>query len=333
MAHEIETRDGIASMMYAGKKPWHGLGQAVESEVTAAAAIKLANMDWELEKRPIFIKGTAVVDGIPVIGREIPEKMAVVRTCDSTILGVVSDSYEIIQNSECFDFMDALIGSGQAVYHTAGSLFGGRRVFLTVKLPGNAMVGSDKIEKYILLTSSHDGSLALNVRWTPIRVVCNNTMNAALARNVQAGFSIRHTKSYKAKVAEARKVLDLSDHYYKVMETEFNKLLDAKFTDGDMISLNEKLFPSKTNDDGTEHVPTATKNTREKVLTLFHNGIGVKPVANTRWAAFNAVTEYVDHHRGVMVYNGKNEQEVKMDSAIYGSGSRMKQTAFDLLKV
>lgn len=329
MAHEIEIRDGQACMVYAGEKPWHGLGTAVETEITAAAAIKLAKLDWECEKQPIFIRGKAEVDGIPVIGSSFPDKVAVVRKVDNSILGIVGQNYEIIQNTDCFDFMDDIIGSGQAVYHTAGSLFGGRKVFLTVKLPDDAMVGNDRINKFILLTTSHDGSLALNVRWTPIRVVCNNTMNAALSRHAQASMTIRHTKNYKEKVSEARKVLELTDYYYKVMEQEYNKLLDAEFKESEMNDLLEKLFPAK--EDGT--VSTVTQNTRSKVMNLFYNGIGVKPVQNTRWAAFNAVTEYADHHRTNMVHGDKDPKEVRMRSSIFGSGAELKQEAYDLLKV
>ena len=333
MAHELEMKNGQARMMYAGKAPWHGLGQHVETEVTAGAAIRLADLDWKLEKQPIYIEGTQKIDDIPVVGVKVPDKVAVVRPEDNSILGVVSDRYEIIQNADCFDFMDEIIGSGQAVYHTAGSIFDGKRIFMTVKLPGDAMVGDDKIEKYILLTTSHDGSLALNIRWTPIRVVCNNTMNAALSRTAKAGINIRHTTNYKARVSEARKVLEMTDHYYQVMEQEFNRLLDAQFTEGEMVNLTEQLFPTKVDDNGKVKLSTNTKNRREKMVGLFHNGIGVAPIKNTRWAAFNAVTEFVDHHRSTAVHGGRNKKDLRFNASIFGGGAQMKQKAFDLLKV
>ncbi len=327
MAHELEIRNGVACMMYAGETPWHKLGQKVEKEVTAAAAIKLAGMDTVCEPRDVFIGGTNQVDGIPVIGQKVPNIRAIVRTCDNKVLGTVGDRYSIIQNQECFDFMDDVIGSGQAVYHTAGSLRGGRQIFLTVKFPNTVKIGDDTIEKYLLLTSSHDGSQPLEVRQTPIRVVCANTMGMALQDKTQNAIKIRHTTNYRSKIEHAREVLQATDQYYNVMEEEFNRMLDAEFSNGDMNEFVAQLLPVE----GTPS--TRTKNLRNKIVELYHVGKGNAAVTGTRWAALNAVTEYTDHFSTIRNSEESSEAERRMLSSVYGTGQDLKQRAFDLLKV
>ena len=330
MTANLTTReDGQVEMMYVGQVPWHGLGTKVEKEVTAAAAIKLAGLDWACDKRSIFTKGLSDVDGIPVIGKQINDLVAVVRTDNEAVLGVVSPKYSIIQNIECFDFIDTLVGSGEAVFHTAGSLFGGSVVFCTVKLPNDAKIGDDLIEKYLLLATSHDRSLSLIVQWTPTRVVCANTLNVAL-RDATNRIEIRHTRNYDKKVEQAREVLKLNDRYYQVMERQFNCMLDTAMTEGQMVDFAERMFPSE---EAGDKVAGVTKNKRAKLVELFQVGSGNKKVTNTQWAAFNAVTDYADHFSNLRAAPGTTMDDTRMSSATFGGGLRLKQKAFDLLTV
>jgi len=323
MAHEVET------MFAARQVAWHGLGKLVKEELTAKDAIIAGGLDWKCEEQPLFLSGQNEVDGIKVVGPSAPNHKAIVRTTDRSILGVVGKGYHIIQNSDCFDFMDDVVGSGQAIYHTAGSLRNGRIIFMTVKLPDDAKVGDDKIEKYILLSTSHDGSKSLQVRWTPVRVVCMNTLGAALRTGADSMMTVRHTKNYQTKVGQVREVLQLTDHYYKVMEEEYNRLLDEQFSTSQMQTLTEQLITSEG------EASTKTKNNRNKVLELFHTGRGQAAVANTRWAAYNAVTEYVDHYATTRKVGDTTAGEARMNSVIFGAGagSKLKQKAFNLLKV
>ncbi len=331
MSSNIEVKNGIASMMYTNETPWHGLGVRVEKEVTASAAIKLAGLDWECEKRPIYIQGNAKVDGIPVIGKKVDNLVAVVRKTDDQILGIVSPKYNIIQNHECFSFMDEVIGSGQAVYHTAGSLFNGRIIFCTLKFPDDAKIGDDVVEKYLLLTSSHDRSYSLTAFWSPVRVVCSNTLNVAFngQKNTTNKVVIRHTANYRSQISRARDILKLNEHYYHIMEIEFNKLIDTKYSRDEMKNLSETLFPVK--DD--KKLSGITKNKREKLMELFEVGAGNAKVAGTKWAAFNAVTEFVDHFMSVHPPENSSVDESRMVVGTFGRGADMKQTAFDLLSV
>ena len=336
MAHNIEVTNGIASMVYAGEVPWHKLGQAVEKEITWASAAKLAGLDRPCEKRPMYLAGKSIIDGIPNIGKEIKESVAVVRIDDDAILGVVSPKYHIIQNTECFELVDEIVGAGQAVFHTAASLLGGRRIFCTLKFPKDAQIGPDLINMYLLMTSSHDGKSSLHLRWTPVRVVCNNTLNTALGYDEHVGgapasFNIAHTKNYETKILQARAVLKLTEQYYARMEQEFIKLIESPFAHADMVRLSETLFPSDT-----APLPGVTKNKREKLLDLFHNGRGnnTPEVKDTRWAAFNAVTDFVDHHQQVISKGTElAKSEARMNSSTFGTGARLRQQAFELLKV
>lgn len=331
MTAEIETKGGVASMMYAGETPWHGLGTHVEKEVTASAAIKLAGLDWICEKRPVFIRGVAKVDGIPVIGKEVKDLVAVVRQGDDQILGMVSPKYEIIQNHECFGFMDEVVGSGQAVYHTAGSLRGGSVLFCTLKFPGDTKIGDDLVNKYLLLASSHDRSYSLTAFWTPVRVVCSNTLNVAFhgQKSMTNKVVIRHTTGYKDKISEARRILNLNDQYYHVMEQEFNRLLDTQYSNDEMNTLTEVMLPVKNG----KELAGVTRKKREKLMELFAVGAGNAKVTGTKWAAFNAVTEFVDHFTTVRPQEGSSVNESRMTTGTFGSGADMKQRAFDLLSV
>lgn len=191
----------VESMFYAGReKPWHGLGTQVEEAPTSADALRLAGLDWTVQRKPIQVCG----------GRKVDNFFANVRSSDGAVLGVVSDRYQVVQNAEAFAFTDALIGGeGQVHYETAGSLMGGRKIWLLAKLPDTEIVG-DKTEPYLCFSNTHDGSGAIRVCMTPIRVVCNNTLNIAL-NGAKRAWSVRHTGDIQAKLQEAR--LEVENRY------------------------------------------------------------------------------------------------------------------------
>ena len=193
------------------------------------------------------------------------------------------------------------------------------------------MIGDDEIEKYLLLASSHDGSLSLQVMFSPVRVVCANTLSAALNRNSNRTF-IKHTINYKNKIAQARQLLGLTESYYAQMEIQFNKMLEAEMTKLEAEKFIEKLIPAR-DEDGEIKLSKVLENQRADILNLFSNGIGIKGTdnVNTRWAAYNAVTEYVDHHRATRIVGGANADETRMETILWNSGAGMKQRAFEML--
>jgi phage/plasmid-like protein (TIGR03299 family) len=332
-------------MFYAGETPWHRLGTAVEKEVTAAAAIRLAGLDWKVEKRPMFIQGKKQVDGIPVIGNKVPDRFAIVRTEDDRVLGTVGGAYTPIQNEEAFQFLDALVGEGLTMFHTAGSLFGGRRVFVTCKLPDSVQVGPDQVDKYLALATAHDGSMKMHVKWTPIRVVCWNTLSAAFNLDLKGKVrssdnkhdetdmvSIMHRPNYKDYLAQAREILHLTDLYYQRLAETFNKLRETKLRDCDWTRFTTRLIPDGESKEGKK---TDRSKVRDQLTFLYRQGAGNDhpDVKGTKWAAYNAVTEYVDHGKEFSDGDNGGAADYRMQSIIWGTGSLMKKKALDMLTV
>jgi len=217
-----------------------------------------------------------------------------------------------------------VVGEGLAMYHTAGSLCEGSKVWLLAKLPNDIKVkGNDIVEKFLLLSTTHDGTGTLKMFFTPVRVVCNNTLTMALqGRN--DGFSLRHTASVEGKLVQAREALGFAVQTYNKIELKLNWLADQKFTDLQMDQLVKTLCPSDSETD----LATKTVNNRETIKTLFANGIGIDASnRGTAWAAFNAVTEYADHHKTVR----GNDPSNRLNSIWFGSSSAIKVKAIQTI--
>jgi len=186
-------------MAYFGDTPWHSLGVKLDHPATAEEAIISSGLDWQVRKEPLFLAAYA---GSMAVGQIIEDHYATIRSTDRAVLGVVGDRYQPLQNREAFGFFDYVVGQGAAVYHTAGSLSGGRRIWLLAKLPETIKVrGNDIVDQYLLLSNGHDGSTAVQIKLTPIRVVCNNTLSLAL-RDGHKVYSVRHTASVAEKIRE-----------------------------------------------------------------------------------------------------------------------------------
>lgn len=206
MAHNLNFNEatGKYSFFSVKEKAWHALGQTVQEYPTSSEAIAFAGLDYEVIKAPLFVKGAA-----PEITHEIPDQFATMRTDNNAVFGVVGKDYQIVQNADAFAFFDAIVGGGEGIlYETAGVIGQGERIFITAKLPGYIRVGSgdDVTEKYIFLTTSHDGTGSITAAFTPIRIVCQNTLNAAL-RNMSNVVRIRHTAGAKERLEQAHKVM------------------------------------------------------------------------------------------------------------------------------
>jgi len=216
MGHELSTVNGRVAMMFTGDTPWHGLGTKLNAPATAQETISAAGLNFD-----VTLSNMTTTDGIL-----IPSRKAVVRTDTNAVLGVVGNSYVPVQNRQAFGFLDAIAAEGGIRYHTAGALRKGERIWLLGKLTGQIRVkGSDDLtEKFILLSNSHDGSSALRVFFTPIRVVCSNTLAMADRSGKGEGISIRHQGNLPAKVREAQEVLGLARRYYDDLESRIDFL-------------------------------------------------------------------------------------------------------------
>jgi phage/plasmid-like protein (TIGR03299 family) len=319
MPHELATTNGQTAMAYFGETPWHGLGTKLEAPATAQDAIGAAGLNYLVELRSI-----STDDGV-----RIPQRKAVVRADTNQVLGVVGNSYQPVQNHQCFGFLDAVVADGRLRYHTAGALGNGERVWMLAKLPAEIRVkGSDDVtEQFLLLSNSHDGSSSLRVFFTPIRVVCANTLGMAERRSRGHGVSIIHKGDLAAKVGEAQEILGLAKRFYDDLEERINQLAGHYPSRRQLETYFESLYPDTA--DGKNR---RAQNVRGELFRLFESGMGqdIPETKLTTWAAFNAVTEYVDHHRST---RGRSEHERtsrRLESAWFGSGARLKATAWKL---
>ena len=323
--------DAVETMAAVGDT-WHGKGNTLETEVNADEMIDASGLNWEVELKDLYLAMKAG-DGSTILGDMIESK-AVVRMSDNKKLGTVGPGYHPIQNKDMFKFVEAVVGAGQALYHTAGSLFDGKRVFITLKLPEKLTIGDDEITKYLLVASSHDGSLSFIAKQTPVRVVCNNTLSVALWRDetkISETVKLKHTKNFKSHVDTARKMLKMTDIYYQHVKQDFERLLEINVSFNQMHKMVENLFPVKPDEDGTVKIPKQTQKNRELVESLYHNGIGNESYQGTGWAAFNAVTEFTSNHRKTRITEGNNENDLKFNSLNFGPGAAMNQQAFNEL--
>lgn len=189
--------------------PWHNLGTPIEKAPNSKEALKLAGLDWYVEPTKIYVNGD-----------EVENYQANVRSSDGAILGIVTNKYDIVQNEDAFDFTDSLIDTGYVRYETAGSLNGGKTVWLLAKLPEDKILG-DSVEKYLVFMNSHDGKGAVKCFCTPVRVVCQNTLSMAL-ETAKRSWSFKHMGDLNSKLEEAKQTLFMADKY---MENLKKKLM------------------------------------------------------------------------------------------------------------
>lgn len=230
----------VETMFSVRETPWHGLGRIIMDAPASREALELAGLDWQVESRNIY-SGT---------GAMIPGYRANVRSTDDAVLGVVSDRYRIVQNEEAFQFTDDLLGEG-VTYETAGSLQGGKKVWMLARLPRKYLIAGDQVEPYLVIFNSHDGSSGVKVAMTPIRVVCQNTLNLAL-NTAKRSWTARHTENVLLRVQDARETLQLDSNklyeniVYLEMRSRGYEVQVGKLDDTEIDSIcyrgDEKLY-------------------------------------------------------------------------------------------
>lgn len=310
MGHNLNNTNGRTSMMYVGETPWHRLGTKLEKPATAAEAIQAAGLDFTVQMMPLRTKHADIL---------VERHFATVRMDTFQALGVVGARYTPIQNKDAFTMFDALVGEGEAIYHAAGALGKGERIWLLAKLPDYIRVNdNDIVEKYLLLTNSHDGSEVVRVKLTPIRVVCENTLTAALEGTEQE-VRIRHTANAQVKLKQAHEILGLSNSLYIELDRIFNQMSERKVTEKEMKDYVRAIFPEPPH----IHNRSNALKIHEKVVELAETGAGAELAKGTLWGAYNAVTEYVDHCR-----LSKANDSARLKSMWFGSGERIKRQAF-----
>jgi phage/plasmid-like protein (TIGR03299 family) len=340
MAHNLNfnQKNNEYSFFSVKEKAWHNLGTIVEKYPTSAEAIQFAGLDYSVEKRPLFTFDTPNHYGetdsiIPEI--TVPNYYATVRTDTEDVLGVVGRDYEIVQNTDAFQFFDAIVGGGEGIlYETAGALGKGERIFITAKLPGYIRVGKeDLIEQYLFLTTSHNGFGSINAAFTPVRVVCNNTLNAALGNHTNA-IKIRHTSSANDRIKQAHTLMGISNNLSAELEGVFNQWAKVRITDVQVKKLvqiamapNREVLQNLQNGTTDELSANYTKMVDKVYEYAFSSpDQQLATTAGTVFGAYNAITGYFQNVR-----NYKDE-ETKFKSIIEGTAKLRGQTAFNLCK-
>jgi len=262
-----------------GEVPWHGLGAVLDGVLTSEQAIKAAKLTWKVEQIPVFAAGNWAAP--------IPGFVANMRDDTKEVLGIVGDKYCVAQNEEVFAFADTLIGTNKVkcTYETAGSLFNGRRVFMLVNMPKSRIVG-DEYQPYVCLSNAHDGSSCLQVFLTGIRVVCNNTLSAALS-SAKRKISIRHLSCMEDRKEEALKTMGAASKYYHELEVFASELAGKKVN---IVKVLDNLFPASRVMSSRQ--VKANKEVKDLIKQILHQKDDLQNFKGTAWGAYQAIADY-----------------------------------------
>lgn len=297
MAHEVE------SLMYTSNDkngrfvPWHGLGTPVQESPTSADALRLAGLDWRVEAKPIYTN-----DGI-----KIPGYVANTRDSDNSVLGVVTEKYKIVQNEDAFAFTDSLIG-GDVRYETAGSLRNGKSTFLLAKLPDKKILDDD-FGQYLCFTNTHDGSGAVKVMMTPVRVVCNNTLNLAL-NTTKRMWTCKHMGSMKDKLHEAEETLGFAHKYMDNLAVVAERLANVSLRDDEIQAIVAELFPMDEN--SSDRTKANMQKAKQEFMVAYYMP-DIAKFRNTAWGLLNATSDWMSHtspQRNTPTYQERNFERI-----------------------
>lgn len=283
MSHEIET------MAYAGETPWHGLGEQVSNDLTPAQMLKKAGLDWQVEKRPMMYKsgpGFKVVEG----------KNVLIRSSDEKVLDVVGSDWNPVQNDDAFEFFSEYVFAGDMEMHTAGSLKGGQMVWALAKVKESFdLFGGDKVDSYLLFSNPHQYGKSIDVRFTPIRVVCNNTLTLSLGMEANRSFKIGHRAKFNPN--EVKEALGIASNKLGVYKEMAEFLGKKRFTMDKLIEYYNTVFPSGSKKDRTLTAESLSRNAK-LALEVLDTQPGHEFAEGSWWQAFNSVTYVTDHIQG-----------------------------------
>lgn len=318
MAHNIAKTNGQDAFVSVKEIAWHKLGKVVDKKMTSAECIKLAGLDYEV----------GLIQSYGKISEDnyspIPGIFATTRLDTNEIFGVVGNRYTVVQNIEAFSFFDAIVGEGAAIYETAGALGKGERIFITAKLPDDIMVGKDCINLYLFMTNAHDGSGAVICAFTPVRIVCANTLQMAL-RQMRKSISIRHTAGVGQRLKDAHKLMAITARNAQIMEKSLNEMSKVRITDAELRRFIEIAMMPPKEEITKEDFSTRFTNIVDEVLqyAASHPSQLTRETKGTLYGALNAVTGYFQN-----VKDYKSDEK-KLSSIIYGTARRKSALAMN----
>jgi phage/plasmid-like protein (TIGR03299 family) len=314
MAHEIEMVDGKAQMAYSGNVPWHGLGVKVPADLTPEQMLEAAGLDWEVRKINAYALDDQNDDAMYDIG-----KSALIRSSDGKMLDVVSNDWNPVQNQTAFDFFDEYVRAGDMEMHTAGSLKGGQIVWGLAKIKESfELFGGDQIDAYLLFSNFHKYGFSTDVRFTPIRVVCNNTLTLSLNSKVERMVKISHRKQFNP--GNVKEMLGIATDKL-IKYKEMAAFLGSKKAKGeDIVEYFCRVFPvSGSNENKTKEI---SKNA-QIAIDILHTQPGAEYAQGTWWQTFNSVTYLTDHLAG-------RSADTRLTSSWYGNNKNLKTKALEL---
>ena len=319
MAHNIAQHNGTYQVFVAGKPAWHHLGQNVENAQTWNEAQRLSGLDYELADEPLRTDFEILTNW-----------KAIVRTDCGKTIGVVGKDFTTVQPADAFKFVDTLIESHNAHYVSAGALGEGQRMWCLARVPGAdiEVTPGDLSEGYLLFAQGFDGSLSVMSKFTSTRVVCQNTLSAAL-NDANFALKLRHTKSVNDRLKSAEKLLSGVSQSAKSLEEKLRKLAARRLTRESMTSILDRVFPKPAKEDA---VTTRRDNILSDILALYesndHNAFPEQ--RGTAFNLLNAITDFTDHSRSTRS-NGKGEDWHRAESAMFGTGAQLKQQAMEVI--
>ena len=283
----------VETMFYVREKPWHGLGVEVKEAPTSADALVYAGLDWEVMQENVYTEGGILVPGYRVN----------LRNTDNAALGIVSDRYKVVQNEDAFQFTDDLLGEG-VTYETAGALQGGRKVWMLARMPHRYIIAGDEIAPYLVVMNSHDGSSGIKVAMTPIRVVCQNTLNLALS-SAKRVWTTKHTENVMSRVHEARETLLLAEAYMGELGRGIDTLSQIKLTDKKVMEFMQEFFSV------TPDMPEVQRKNNLRLLdnmkARYWDAPDLSNVGKNGYRFVNAVSDFATHADPIRKTKNYNE--------------------------
>jgi len=283
----------VETMFYVREKPWHGLGTRIEEAPTSADALVYAGLDWTVEQKNVYTEDGSLVSGYKVN----------TRSTDNAALGIVSDRYKVVQNEDAFQFTDDLLGEG-VTYETAGALQGGRKVWMLARMPQRYIISGDEIAPYMVVMNSHDGSSGIKVAMTPLRVVCQNTLNLAL-NSAKRIWTTKHTENVMSRVHEARETLLLAEKYMGELGRSIDSLSQIRLTDKKVMEFMQEFFPV------TEDMPKVQRKNNLQLLdnlkVRYWDAPDLSNVGKNGYRFVNAVSDFATHADPIRKTRNYNE--------------------------
>jgi phage/plasmid-like protein (TIGR03299 family) len=330
MAHQLETYNDVASFVYTGETPWHGLGTKIDHLMTVEEALALSRADYQVSQRSVFSVNDKTGAAV-----QVPNVFTNVRYYgdEMVLLGTVSDRYQILQNRNAFRFCESLVELGASI-ETMGVLDSGERAFTTLRLNKEILIGgTDRVDLYLVAANGHDGKTAFSVMTTPVRVVCNNTLRMA-TKNAKSTWRMRHVKSLSGQMSEARRALEISFAYADEFKELAESLQSERFSDAEWETFRNTLVPEPENASFYSASSRSVREKRAELNQLYYEAPTQANCRGTRWGAYNAYTEWVDFKIPVRSERLiRNKQFARSSAALLGESDSLKNKALALLTV